>query len=147
MATWCGKNGHVHMDTKPHACEYTHHVYIAHGQILHMDTSHFHLGTWPCGYITTCTGYMAVCTLIHRYVCVHKYTAICAWILRQWICMVFNSFLIQIWFRAVGRSTEPESVRGLLDISTSRYFYKVPKTILHKPTANSGINIFCNKCL
>jgi hypothetical protein len=33
---------------------------------------------------------------------------------------------------------------GLLDISTARYFYKVPKTILHKPTANSGINIFYN---
>jgi hypothetical protein len=37
--------------------------------------------------------------------------------------------------------------RGLLDISTARYFYKVPKTLLHKPTANSGINIFFNKCL
>jgi hypothetical protein len=31
---------------------------------------------------------------------------------------------------------------GLLDISTARYFYEVPKTILHKPTDNSGINIF-----
>jgi hypothetical protein len=38
-------------------------------------------------------------------------------------------------------------IRGLLDRSTARYFYKVPKTILHKPTANSGINIFYNKCL
>jgi hypothetical protein len=35
---------------------------------------------------------------------------------------------------------------GLLDISTARYFYKVSKTILHKPTAISGINIFYNKC-
>ncbi len=35
---------------------------------------------------------------------------------------------------------------GLLDISTARYFYKVSKTILHKPTANSGTNIFYNKC-
>jgi hypothetical protein len=34
---------------------------------------------------------------------------------------------------------------GLLDISTSRYFYKVFKTILHKPTAISGINIFYKK--
>ncbi len=33
-----------------------------------------------------------------------------------------------------------------LDISTARYFYKVSKTILHKPTANSGTNIFYNKC-
>ncbi len=39
------------------------------------------------------------------------------------------------------------SVGGLLDRSTARYFYKVPKTILHKPTAKSGINIFYNKCL
>ncbi len=31
---------------------------------------------------------------------------------------------------------------GLLDISTARYFYKVFKTILHKPIVNSGINIF-----
>ncbi len=36
---------------------------------------------------------------------------------------------------------------GLLDISTARYFYKVPKTILHKSTGNSWINIFYNKCL
>jgi hypothetical protein len=36
--------------------------------------------------------------------------------------------------------------RGLLDISTARYFYKVFKTILHKPTDNSGTNIFYNKC-
>ncbi len=35
---------------------------------------------------------------------------------------------------------------GLLDISTARYFYKVSKTILHKPKANSGIKIFYNKC-
>ncbi len=34
--------------------------------------------------------------------------------------------------------------QGLLDISTAWYFYKVSKTILHKPTANSGINIFYN---
>ncbi len=32
--------------------------------------------------------------------------------------------------------------RGLLDISTARYFYKVFKTTLHKPTANSGITYF-----
>ncbi len=38
-------------------------------------------------------------------------------------------------------------IGGLLDISTARYFYKVPKTILHQPTANSGINILYNKCL
>jgi hypothetical protein len=31
--------------------------------------------------------------------------------------------------------------------NTARYFYKVFKTILHKPTANSGINIFYNKCV
>ncbi len=37
--------------------------------------------------------------------------------------------------------------RGLLDISTARYFYKVPKTILHKPIANSEKNILYNKCL
>jgi hypothetical protein len=35
---------------------------------------------------------------------------------------------------------------GLLDIFTARYFYKASETILHKPTANSGINIFYNKC-
>ncbi len=35
---------------------------------------------------------------------------------------------------------------GLLNISTARYFYKVSKTILHQPTANSPINIFYNKC-
>ncbi len=40
----------------------------------------------------------------------------------------------------------PVLQRGLLDISTARYFYKVSKTILHKPTAISGINIFYNKC-
>jgi hypothetical protein len=37
--------------------------------------------------------------------------------------------------------------RGLLDISMAQYFYKVSKTILHKPTANSGINILYNKCV
>jgi hypothetical protein len=31
---------------------------------------------------------------------------------------------------------------GLLDRSSALYFYKVSKTIIHKPTANSGINIF-----
>jgi hypothetical protein len=31
---------------------------------------------------------------------------------------------------------------GLLDRSTARYFYKGSKTILHKSTANSGINLF-----
>jgi hypothetical protein len=36
--------------------------------------------------------------------------------------------------------------RCLLDISTAQYFFKVSKTILHKLTANSGINIFYNKC-
>jgi hypothetical protein len=41
---------------------------------------------------------------------------------------------------------EPVREGGLLDISTARYFYKVSKTILHKPTANSGVNIFFNKC-
>jgi hypothetical protein len=35
---------------------------------------------------------------------------------------------------------------GLLDISTARYFYKESKSILHKLTANSGTNIFYNKC-
>ncbi len=44
-------------------------------------------------------------------------------------------------------NTVPVTMGGLLDISTARYFYKVPKTILHKPTANSGINIFYKKCL
>ncbi len=32
-------------------------------------------------------------------------------------------------------------------MSTARYFYKVFKTVLHKPTANSEINIFYNKCV
>jgi hypothetical protein len=36
---------------------------------------------------------------------------------------------------------------GLLDIATAQYFYKVYKTILHKPKANSGINIIDNKCV
>ncbi len=36
---------------------------------------------------------------------------------------------------------------GLLDKSTPQYFYKVFKTTLHKPTANSRINIFYNKCV
>jgi hypothetical protein len=31
---------------------------------------------------------------------------------------------------------------GLLDRSTAWYFYKDSKTSLHKPTANSGKNIF-----
>jgi hypothetical protein len=36
---------------------------------------------------------------------------------------------------------------GLLHRSTARYFYKGSKTILHKPTANSGINIVNKKCV
>ncbi len=36
---------------------------------------------------------------------------------------------------------------GLLDISTARYVYKVSKTILHKHAANSGINMFYDKCV
>jgi hypothetical protein len=38
-------------------------------------------------------------------------------------------------------------LRGLLNRSTARYFYKGSKTILHKPTANSGINIVNKKCV
>jgi hypothetical protein len=32
-------------------------------------------------------------------------------------------------------------------MSMARYFYKVFKTVIHKPTANSEINIFYNKCV
>ncbi len=32
-------------------------------------------------------------------------------------------------------------------VSMARYSNKVPKTVLHKPTANSGINIFYKKCI
>ncbi len=40
-----------------------------------------------------------------------------------------------------------EILRGLLYISTAWYFYKVFKTILHKPTGNCGKNIIYNKCV
>jgi hypothetical protein len=37
---------------------------------------------------------------------------------------------------------------GLLDTSLVQYFFKGSKTILHKPTANSAINIFyLKKCV
>jgi hypothetical protein len=58
-------------------------------------------------------------------------------------------FANQIWSPRSeynGESGLPGGIRGLLDISTARYFYKVYKTVLHKPTANSGVNIFYNKC-
>ncbi len=37
-------------------------------------------------------------------------------------------------------------VRGLLDRSTARYFYKGPKTSLHKHTGNLVENLFSKKC-
>jgi hypothetical protein len=58
----------------------------------------------------------------------------------------------KVWLSVIRRSPSEGQTRfpllfgGLLDISTARYIYKVSKTILHKPTANSGINIFYNKC-
>jgi biotin synthase-related radical SAM superfamily protein len=33
------------------------------------------------------------------------------------------------------------------NLHMTQYFYKVSKTILHKLSANSGINIFYNKCV
>jgi hypothetical protein len=36
--------------------------------------------------------------------------------------------------------------RGLLDRSTARYFYKGPKTSLHKHTGNLVENLFSKKC-
>jgi hypothetical protein len=38
------------------------------------------------------------------------------------------------------------SIRGLLDRSTARYFYKRLKTSLHKPRGNLLENLFSNKC-
>jgi hypothetical protein len=36
--------------------------------------------------------------------------------------------------------------RGLLDRSTTRYFFKRPKTSPHKPTGNLHENLFSGKC-
>jgi hypothetical protein len=52
---------------------------------------------------------------------------------------------VYVLSRNIPSSRGISSRGGLLDISTVRYFYKVFKTILHKPIANSGINIFYNK--
>jgi hypothetical protein len=60
-------------------------------------------------------------------------------------CISYAKF--QLCMYGIDTMKEYVHIRGLLDISTARYFSKVFKTILHKPKSNSGINIFYNKCV
>jgi hypothetical protein len=51
-----------------------------------------------------------------------------------------------IFYYLEGSYSNGLSVRGLLDRSTSLYFYKRLKTSLHKPRGNLSENLFSKKC-
>jgi hypothetical protein len=58
--------------------------------------------------------------------------------------MIVSSLVSMMTVKLISASSVMS--RGLLDRSTARYFYKGPKTSLHKHTGNLVENLFSKKC-